>query len=173
MKKIFILLALSMLASIFITCDKQKNNQHLVGETTGCGNFFVARVIEEDKILSIWIDHEKITFSTDFQVFENAVEENFVVLDLEQNCEIDEIWYGTCNDVAGLSKCSSTHWKPTQGKLSFKVSKVLDFYDCFTNELYEATVILEDATFRKEGSNETLSFDNTTFSNVLVGWCAG
>lgn len=137
----------------------------------GCGDFVVNGLMEDGTILSIRIDNRKILFSTDFQTFDNVADENFATVEIEENCDIEKEWYEVCNDVLSGNSCQSTYWRLTKGKLSFKVSKVLSAYKC--NEPYLTTVILENAEFKKDGSDETLVIDKFQFKDVLVGTCAG
>ncbi len=134
----------------------------------------ISGVIKYDQKVNefhIFIDRKKIGFSTDLQTFENAVAASFATIELEQNCDIEAIWSGVCNDVFQQPDCPSVHWTLTKGKLSFKVNKVPTLPQC--NDFYLATVILENAEFQKDNSTETQTFDKIEFKNVQVGWCAG
>jgi len=89
---------------------------------------------------------------------------------IEQNCDIETVWEGVCNDVLQIPSCPSINWSLQKGKLSFKVSKVTNGSHC--SEEYLATVILENASFKND-NGEVQTFDLIEFTNVQVGWCAG
>lgn len=158
-----------------LSCGKQTKDpapgNTFDDQVKGCGDFIVNRLIDPDMIVSVWVDQKKIAFSTDFQTFDDVANEDFARVELEQNCDIATVWQETCNDVAYPNNCTSIFWQLTKGKLSFKVSKVLDEYGC--SHIYLATVILENAEFKKIGGNETRTFDKIEFNDVTVGWCAG
>ncbi|MFN0214083.1 MAG: hypothetical protein ACKVT2_07490 [Saprospiraceae bacterium] len=171
MKKNFALQTLLLLALSFLSCEKGKPKPNIEISTVGCGDFIVYQIIPDDKILSVWIDRDKIAFSKDFQTFDNIATEDFATVEIEQNCDIEAVWYGICNDVFQQPNCQSTFWTLQKGILSFKVSEVPTGPSC-TN-FYLATVILENAEFKKDNSTETLTFDRVEFNNIGVGWCAG
>lgn len=165
--------ALFVTTIAFFACDKSKQTSTITPDPNakGCGDFIVNKIVDSDKIVSIWIDHQKIAFSTDLQVFPEAEKAEFARIELEQNCDIETVWEGVCNDVVQFPNCPSVHWKLLSGSLSFKVSKLPATFECI--ETYYATVILENAVFQKENSTETLVFGSVAFNNVQVGWCAG
>jgi hypothetical protein len=139
-------------------------------KTKGCGDFVIKRIIDEDKILSIYINHKLTTFSTEMQVYENIANEAFAKVRIEQNQDLDALWYSACNDVARRPAQPSTNWTLKSGKLSYRVSKVLTEYRC--SAVYDATLILENAVF-EDGEGNQMTLPNTTFGRVKVGWIAG
>lgn len=171
MKQHFALFPLLFLILAFFSCQKADQKPNTDNTIKGCGDFVVSKIIGEDMVLTISIDRNKIGFSTDLQTFENAVAANFATIEMEQNCDIEAIWYGVCNDVFQQPDCPSVHWTLTKGKLSFKVNKVPTLPQC--DDFYLATVMLENAEFQKDNSTETQTFDKIEFKNVQVGWCAG
>ncbi len=171
MRKNVALHSILLLSMVWFSCEKASDKANTDPNIKGCGDFIVAKILDEDKIVSAWIDRNKITFKTQFQTFENIVNENFATIKIEQNCNIDAIWYGICNDVFQDPGCPSTDWNLEQGKLSFKVNMVPTGPS--GSNFYLATVILENATFKKENSSETLLFDRIEFKNIQVGWQAG
>ena len=171
MKKNLAVQTILLLALAFFSCNKECEKANTDSNIKGCGDFIVAKIIAEDKILSVWIDRKKITYSTQFKTFENIATESFATVEIEQNCNIEAIWYGVCNDVFQDPGCPSTRWTLQKGKLSFKVSKVPTAAEC--NDFYLATVILENAEFKKDSSNENQLIEIIELKNVQVGWCAG
>ena len=171
MKKNLAVQTILLLALAFFSCHKECDKANTDPNIKGCGDFKVAKIIAEDKILSVWIDRKKIAYSTQFQTFENVANEGFATVKIEQNCNIDAIWSGICNDVFQDPGCPSAHWHLQKGKLSFKVSKVPTASAC--NDFYLATVMLENAEFKKDSSSETQLINKVEFNNVQVGWCAG
>jgi hypothetical protein len=139
-------------------------------KTKGCGDFVIMRIIDEDKILSIYIDQRRTTFSTEMQVYENIANEAFATVSIEQNQDLDALWNNACNDLIQTPAQPSTNWTLKSGKLSYKVSKILPEYIC--NETYDATLILENAVF-EDGNGNQITLPSTTFGCVMVGWCAG
>jgi hypothetical protein len=159
-----------LLAAAFLFSCKERSTADYDHKTKGCGDFVIKRIIDEDKILSIYIDHKLTTFSTEMQVYENITEEAFAKVQIEQNQDLDALWYSACNDVARYPAQPSTDWTLKSGKLSYRVSKVLAEYSC--SDLYDATLILENAVF-EDGNGNQMTLPYTIFDRVRVGWCAG
>lgn len=171
MKKNFLLPVLLLLIVGFFSCEKNDQKPNTDKNIKGCGDFVVGKIISADQVLTIWIDRNKIAFSKDFQTFENIAAEDFASVKIEQNCEIDVVWFNLCNDVLDHSSCASIHWTLQSGKLSFKVSEVPTGTSC--SNFYLATVHLEQAVFKNDSSGETQTLDSVELNNVQVGWCAG
>jgi hypothetical protein len=171
MKKNLAVQTILLLALAFFSCHKECDKANTDPDIKGCGDFIVAKIIAEDKILEVWIDRNKIAYSTHFQTFENVATEGFATVKIYQNCNIDAIWYSVCNDIFQAPGCPSAHWSLQKGKLSFKVSKVPTAPAC--SDFYMATVILENAEFKKDSSSETQLIDRIELKNVQVGRCAG
>jgi hypothetical protein len=150
------------------TCSKSDPNDL---DVVGCGDFVVYKIVGDDLVLSIWIDHERVPFSTDFQVFENAAFASFAQIQMKQVCNPAQQLRNVCNDVITGEHCPIATWSLLDGKLSFKVNRVLSEYNC--SDSYYVTVLLENATFRKNGSDELRYLHYTEFRYVHVGWCAG
>ena len=177
MKNILILTGV-LLCFAWSNCSQNETNT-ITSETSdptttkGCGDFMLAQKLDTDKIISIWINQKKATFFTSFQSFEHIEQESFATIVIQQNPNQERLWQQTCNDVVSVDPFTTPTvlWKLTQGKLQYKVSKVLDQYNCSTP--YKATVILENAVFQKQGGTETITVPKAEFNQVKVGWCAG
>lgn len=165
-------LVLFIIAIALSACEKNgKDQPNTDPDIKGCGNFQVLKIMESDKVLSIFIDHNQIEYSTDFQEFDHIENKAFATIKIEQNCDIQKIFQGSCNDVFFQPNCQSVMWTLQSGKLSFRVNKVLDVYLC--GESYLATVVLQNAVFKNEQTGEIKTYDNISLENVNVGWCAG
>jgi hypothetical protein len=137
----------------------------------GCGDFMILKKMSVDKMLRVFVNQQKTAFSTNFQVFDQIQNESFAQIELEQNDEFDKIWAQSCNDVAEDLQKPSVIWTLLEGKLSYKVSKVIPNNHCM--ESYAATVILENAKFKNSENGEIVAFSKIEMNNVFVGWCAG
>jgi hypothetical protein len=169
MKLHFALKSLLFLPLVFLGCNKNDCKSNEDKNLKGCGDFFINKIISGDMIASVFIDHTKIAFTEDFQSFEDIAKENFATVEILQNCEIDKVWTGVCNDVFEQTSCANTYWSLQSGKLMFKT----DTENCSGTYPYLATVLLYNAVFQKEGSNETKMFDKIEFFNVPVGFGSG
>lgn len=171
MKKQYFLV---LLAFISLSCHKSNSEPVLANpdkNLKGCGDFSVSKIIGDDMIMSVYLNPNKVRFSKLLQTFDNIATKDFANVEIEQNCDLENLWYYTCNDIWGELGCETTHWTLQNGQLSFKVSKVLKLYQCTTS--YLATVILENVTFKNDKTGETRFFDRVEFLNVKVGTCAG
>ena len=171
MKTQYAIYALLFLALSSLGCSKSWEIRDDDDTVKGCADFIIYKRIGDDMLLRFWIDQHKIAFSRNFQTFEDISLENFASVELDQSCNVASLWYTACNDVGQNPGCPTTEWKLQKGGLSFKVNKVLQEYHC--NEPYTATVILFNATFVKEGTTESRTFDMIELKNVIVGHCAG
>ncbi len=172
MKLHFALPGLLFLALAMLSC--KKSNQNDCGTPNpdknlkGCNDFSVHKRISNDMIASVSIDRDKIAFTENFQSFENIVLETFAEVEITQNCEIQKVWSNLCNDAIDIPNCPITFWKLQSGKLEFKT----EGEQCEGNT-YLATVNLYNATFIKDGSTETQTFEKIEFYHVAVGFGSG
>lgn len=167
-----LLLFSTLLLLNILSCKKESDQPNKDENVKGCGDFIVAKIIEEDKVLTVWIDAKKVSLSTSFQQVEDIAKVDFAQVEIEQNCDVEAIWFGFCNDVFQTPACPSTKWTLQKGKLSFKVNKVPTQPNC--RNWYLATVILENAQFTKDSTGQqVLTLEREEIKNVQVGWCAG
>lgn len=144
-----------------------------IGSTIGCGDFFVSKVISKDLVVGVAINPEKIKFSTSFQTFD-ATKNNIAEVSLTQCCNLNSFFRELCNDARYLEDCKTRTWKLTKGEIDFKVSEVFNgkYRNCET-PYYTTTVLLKNAIFQLENSDEIIYLENIEIKDVHVGWCAG
>jgi hypothetical protein len=168
------LLCIFFATAILFSC-KERNAEtnavfEKVKEAKGCGDIILFGVVYYDKLLRIHLDYQKTTFSTEMQIYSNIAEESFADISIEQNKDLDKLWQNVCNDVIETPSQTSTDWKLTSGKLSYKINKIPAQFGCF--ETYEATLVLENAVF-EDGKGNQLTMDKAAFDQVTVGLCGG
>jgi hypothetical protein len=156
---------------VLFSCKKKEAINTDFENTKGCGGFGIYHKMDSTKLLNIYIDNKKTTFLTTFQVYEHIENEVFANISVEENEEVNVLFNNICNDVLTFPTTQIVLWKLSSGKLSYKVSEIPEQFNC--NSIYRASILLQNAIFIKENSNEIYKIDSLDIKNVTVGICAG
>jgi hypothetical protein len=145
---------------------------HLQNNSKGCGDFQVAQIINDNYLMIVRFDYNKINFKTDWQVFDDVSGKDFVTVELVETCNPYIYFQNFCNDGIKPIDCGDAKkWELKKAKVSFKVDNVLPKYGEFVT--YKASVIVENADFQDLVLKKVKRIDKMTFTDVLVGWEPG